>query len=100
MFGIGAANGVAKLAGSVAGGAAMMCWVAEELYGVESPTTHRVRAFCMKHLNDETALGSFCRWYQDQGRQVAALIQINKEARRKAKIIWDNLNELALKEGK
>ncbi len=99
MFGLGVAQGVGKIGGSIMGGAmGGMCWVAEELFGVDSEKTHRVRAYCMRHLNNKSPLGDFCRWYQDTGKEMAVSIQRNKGLREKARSTWELLDRMALNE--
>lgn len=74
------------------------CWVAEELYGKENEKTHRIRAFCVKHLNDNTGLGEFCRSYRENGKTWAEEIRHNKIFRSTAKAMWDLLDGLAKQE--
>ncbi len=97
MFGIGAAQGVGKIAGNVMGGMAM-CWVAEELYGKDSPKTHAIRSYCLRHLDEDSQLGEFCRLYQKDGRKWAQEIKENMSLRRSVQQQWDRLYENSLKE--
>lgn len=100
-FGLEMANGVSGLAGTAVGTAAKAytgCWVAIEIYGENSPITHRVRAFVHRHLGDKSDLGKFCRDYLEQGIEWAKNVKNDMNLRRVAKNFWDALNELALKE--
>jgi hypothetical protein len=100
-FGLEMANGVSGLAGTAVGTAAKAytgCWVAIELYGKEAPKTHRVRAFVKDHIDDNSALGEFCREYMKNGEAWAIEVKWNQQARQMAKSVWDFLDELALSE--
>jgi len=101
MFGLGVAQGLGKIGGSIAGGVAGggMCWVAEELFGKDHKKTHAIRAYCVNHFTDKSELGAFCRAYQFWGKAWAVLIKNSEHARSIAKKIWENLYQAAIKEG-
>lgn len=48
-----------------------LCWVAEVLYGKDSEATKKIRAYCQKHINEDSAMGNFCRLYEQNGREWA-----------------------------
>lgn len=80
-------------------GGQMMCWVAEELYGPEAEKTHTIRHYVMRHVEDESELGEFCREYRENGRAWAQLVRDDHDARTMARELWDRLYEDALQEG-
>lgn len=90
----GIVQGIASGAGTGLGaflGSKMMCWVAEELYGVYHEKTYRVRTYCLKHLKDNSMLGRFCRLYQRYGKTWAKWIRRSKTLRMIAGAIWNGL---------
>jgi len=76
-----------QIIGSVlgAGGAAAVgCWVAEELYGVDDVRTHLARAWVRAHPQN-----GFVRLYQRHGRQWARWLAVNPWAKPILRPIWD-----------
>lgn len=69
--------------GSLAGGAAAGCWVAEELYGKDDERTHMARAWAMSHDS------AFLRAYGKHGRKWAAWLRVNAWAKPLVQPIWD-----------
>ena len=74
------------------------CFVAEVIYGVDSPITLTIRSFVKKHSADKTLLGKFFRLYIKKGRKWAETVRDNKTIRMVAKLIWDELYKMAMKE--
>ena len=83
---------------SASASSAMMCWVAEELYGVDDEKTHVVRAYTTKHLEDDSVIGQFCRVYNVNGKEWAQRVKHDPKAREDARVIWDQLYAAALEE--
>ena len=100
MFGLGVGEGVSGMAGTAVGSAAKAytCWVADELWGKSDEKTHRVRAYVQSHMEDDSALGEFCRDYQAYGEEWADKIKVNEEMRLMCFGIWEMLNDQAIKE--
>jgi len=91
MTGLGMLTG----AGTSLGSAALTCWVAEELWGKDSPNVSTVRAFVKAHLEDKGELGRFLREYQEHGRTWSIVIRYNQGLRMRASRLWLELLELA-----
>lgn len=71
---------ISSLAGSGAGLAAM-CWIAEELWGVDALNTYLVRSYFMEHLQHHW-LGRYAfRLYQRYGRAAAAKMRTSATLR-------------------
>lgn len=52
-----------------------ICWIAEELYGVDAPETHAIRGW-LKNEYSKTPVGEkFVDWYLEHGESVAAKIK-------------------------
>lgn len=77
------------LAGQITGaalgaaGAAVGCWVAEELYGEHDERTHAARRWARENDNP------FTRAYMKYGKSWAALVRNSRIARAIARPIWD-----------
>lgn len=90
----GAAQSLISGAGTGLGaylGGLMMCWVAEELWGTYDERTYKVRTYCLKHKNDNSFLGWFCRMYQKYGIKWAGWVRRSRVIRAIASLIWDGL---------
>lgn len=75
-------QGVGSLAG-LAAMAAMMCWVAEELFGAKDERTIYARAWCYKHRNNW-----FVKLYGKYGRSWAAMLKRYPWAKPLVRPIW------------
>jgi hypothetical protein len=75
-----------------------MCWIAEELYGMEHEKTRTIRAFMVEHMEDDGWLGDFAHLYQQNGREWVDHIRADPVARVMAEKIWDAFYEMALSE--
>jgi hypothetical protein len=97
-------SAAAKWVGGGGGGKTNMtstgnwCYVAEELYGVDSPITHEIRAYVGRHANDKSFLGWFLRLYKKQGKAWAKAINKSRLVRFIAKPIWDRLYRKSLED--
>jgi hypothetical protein len=76
----------------------IFCWVAEELYGVDSVKTYEIRKFVGRHLDDDSDLGRFLQRYQVHGKQWAQDIREDLDTRHAFTIVFDGLYESAIKE--
>lgn len=88
-----------QAASSMGGAAAMMCWVAEELFGKKSEKTKRIRKFMMNHLMDDSSLGQFARNYLEHGKQWARWARDNSSFRLEAFQLWSQFDRRAAAEG-
>lgn len=79
--------------GLFGGGGGMMCWVADELFGVDSPKTHAARRWC--RLNPGHW---FVRVYGKHGRSWAAWLRTHPWAKPLARPIWELLAVLGREE--
>ena len=96
--------------GSVAGGVASLgsafskapkpvpCWVAEELYGVDSEKTHTLRKFMQKHMREDSYIGKFARLYSVKGKEWAKMIKSNLPQRKSFRKLYDGFYNLSLTE--
>lgn len=65
------------------------CWIAEELYGVDSPKTHAIRAW-LKNEYSKTPIGKkFTDWYLANGERVAEKIKSDQPLRDKFQRLFD-----------
>jgi hypothetical protein len=78
-------SGAATLAMALA---SMFCWVAEELYGHDSPKVSRIRAYLTGQRDKNTLTGWFARLYQKNGLFWAALVRRFKPAKIMAKTVF------------
>lgn len=69
-----------------------MCWVAEELYGMESHETRAIRAYLNARPHS-----LFAKFYQKAGIKWAALVRLSKTVRVVTKVIFDSLYVMALR---
>jgi len=76
----GAATSAATSAAPVAA-----CWVAEELYGVDSPKTHQARLYARSHDS------RFLRLYKNHGRAWADWLKKHPWAKPLVQPIWDRM---------
>jgi hypothetical protein len=76
----------------------MFCWVAEEIFGIDSEKTHTIRAFMKQHVDDNGWLGDFAHLYQQEGRDWAAQIRVDPVQRATAELFWNALCEMAQSE--
>lgn len=79
-------QGLGQAAGTAAG-LAMMCWVAEELYGADDERTHAARRYATSH--DTT----FTRAYAKHGKAWAAWLRENEWAKPVVRPLWDWMAE-------
>lgn len=68
----------------VASAGAKACWVAEVLYGVDDPRTHRARAWVLSHPEN-----AFVQAYQKHGKAWARWLERNSWARPFVQPVWD-----------
>lgn len=87
---LGAIYGGLNAVGGLAGGAAL-CWVAEELYGIDSLRTYAARLYAT--LNDNW----FLRLYRKYGKIWAKFIHNNPWIKPIIRPIWDSMAEKGLK---
>lgn len=76
------------------------CFVAEVIYGVDSNITHTIRAYVRNHAGDDSLLGRFFRLYIKHGKTWASVIDGNRMLTAVAKILWDKLFKMSIKEKK
>lgn len=74
------------------------CYVADALYGEESPITHAIRAYVRRHLSDRTLTGWCFRLYWKHGLAWAGLVRKHRSVRRLAHRVFDRLHARAVKE--
>lgn len=77
-------QGLGQAAGTAAG-LAMLCWVAEELYGVHHPKTHLARLWA------NSADTRFTRLYRKHGRAWAAWLKAHPWGKPLVRWIWDDM---------
>ena len=87
------ASAGAKSAGSA--GAAAACWVAEVLFGMDSPKTFSIRRFVLRHMHDNTLFGAWCRVYSKHGKQWAQWVKKNRLVKGLAYMGWSMLYRLS-----
>lgn len=74
------------------------CWIAEELYGVDSPKTHAIRAW-LKNEYSQTQVGAiFVDWYRDNGKSIAAKIKKDHDLRGDFQSLFDKFLPFAMPE--
>lgn len=82
-------------AGATVGAAGVACWVAEELYGKDSPKVTAVRSLLMRHEGKKTALGEFYEQYKQKGRRWAKDVAKDLPLRAQAARLFDELYKLS-----
>jgi len=83
-------SGVSSLVGIV-GGLAALCWVADELFGVNDMRTWLARAWCYAHPDHP-----FVQRYRAEGREWAAWLRANPWAKPIVQPTWEWMAEQAL----
>lgn len=72
------------------------CWIAEELYGVDSPKAHAIRGW-LKNEYSRTPVGEiFVDWYKDSGERMAEKIKQDAELREHFKSLFDKFAVFAM----
>lgn len=82
-------------AASGAASAAAACWVAETLYGKDSPRVHIIRAFLMENEGKDNKYGEFYEEYKKNGRQWAIEVTKDSATRLAAEKLFDELYKVA-----
>jgi hypothetical protein len=83
-------------AGTTIGAAALMaCWVAAELYGMDSNEFHSIRGLLIEHEKVGGELNEFFQAYKEHGEQWAEEIKSDPIKRAKTKALFDQFYELS-----
>lgn len=85
-------GGALQAAGSAA---ALLCWVAVELYGEGSKKTNTIRAFLYGNKDSSPAVNRFFNLYEKHGRQWAKQIRKDIPLRGKMNTLFDNIYKMA-----
>lgn len=92
------AGGGGGTGGGTGGEATGACWVAEELYGKDSPKVAVVRAFLMENQDAPNLYGEFLDKYSEEGRRWAKMVRDHKPTRLQAERLFDELYKTAMME--
>lgn len=83
---------------SSAFGRGMSCWVAEELYGIDSDKTHMIREYVHQHKDDNSRDGVFFRTYGNHGQRWANELREGALDREELSTIFDKIYDKAMGE--
>lgn len=70
---------------------AMICWVAEELYGPDDDRTRQVRSHLIRASATDEEVAAFLEDYRAYGQTWARIIREDPEARKRTRIIFDRI---------
>lgn len=88
-IGSGLAGGFGSLLSKVPG-MASVCWIAEELYGIDSPKTHAIRAWLIESTGtNDFILNKFVDNYKKSGALMAQLIKTDPGLRENMQQLFD-----------
>lgn len=82
--------------GGAKGAAALFCWIAEALYGVDAPKTHLARWYVNTILPKSLSGRLFRTWYAIFGRKVAAKVPTSPLLRKLLEPIFDRFAHSAV----
>lgn len=83
-------------AGSLGSAAILACWVAEELYGKDSPKVANIRKMLFENEGKPNAYGEFLEEYKEKGRTWAKMVRDHRPLRMKALKLFDKLYEVSI----